>query len=1663
VNGSLLEQMSSANYPYIPTNPPDLCLSVLPGAVSPQSEYAFFSTNWSTNLPGFYTFTATLTDAYGHTNGAFPVTVTLTNNATATNLVVAAINKLSETPTGLGTTVYPVVTQGLFALQGSAEDPGTTNPVSYQVLVFPRGDYDTPLVNATPQPWDASGFRDGAVTNGNLGLCDFTTLPNGIYDLMLVVNGGANETNAIATFVLDTPLKLGQFSFSEQDIVLPVNGIPLTVTRTYNSLNPLSSDFGYGWSFAINDMDVQLDDQRQDVTIDGIQAMGGGGGGGGGLPPTVSVRTGGDWDVTLTLPNGRRTTFVFNPTSGFLQYFAGWNTPPDLPGTTLAMNGDPTIQVAQNGIGNPFWNSAGPGSTFVNNDVPGWVLTTQDGTKYNITRGQPQHIVWDKAGDGNYIYVTAYGTPTLTSIVDRNTNTIAIGSSGITNFAPNGSLIRQCLFQRDSQGRITAIYDPNSQAYGSQYPALQYIYDQDTGNLIQVLKLVDASVGTYVTNHYDYNNQQFPHYITSIENASGAPLQSYYDANGRVIATVNAIGATNRFIYNTNNTEVTIDPRGNPTTYLYDLNGNILAKTNALGQVELMAYDANNNKTNDITCLNGQPYATNVTLYDQNNLLTNSVNPLGATVTYAYNAYAEVTNTVDALNNRSTNYYDGNGNLVGTSDALGNTTTNFYNSLGLLIGSRDAVGTLTTNSYDPYGSLISTATLNSSGTVILSTNTFAYDANGNRTNSTVWRVVGVAWIPSVTSYTYDAQNRIIQTINPDDGTNTVIYTPTGQQQATIDPLGHTNSYYYDALNRLIQTVYPDGTSTSSAYDANGNRTDSVDQLARVTTYVYDALNRLTNTIYPDLSTSTTIYDGVGRVQYSVDARGFTTAFGYDLAGERIAVTNAWGTSVAMTNLYGFDANGNQITFTNSLGRVTTNVYDALNRQVEVLYADGTKTLTGYDADGRKVASTNQDNVVTRFAYDGAGRLIAVTDALTNITSYGYDQAGNQTNQMDALGRMTVFTYDGMGRRITRKLPGGQTETNGYDVDGNLVYATNFNGVIITNQYDLMNRLVGRTSVNGYQIGFAYDAAGNRTNMTDPSGVTAYGYDSCNRLLLKTNAFSGGLGISLTYGYDLNGNVTNIHSSTPNGVNLQYAYDPLNRITNVLSSGAAAATYGFDGNGNLQSVRYGNGVTNLYQYDALSRLTNSIWKSNAITMASFYYQLGATGNRTNLKETISYQGVSTTNIYVWQYDRLYRLTNEAINGLGTLAYGLDSVGNRTNRTTTGSPLITQLPTVNNTFNSNDWINTDRYDSNGNTLTNANSQPYYYDVANRLTNYNNAVYFGYNGDGIRMAKNAHGTNTFYLVDDRNPSGYVQVLEEWTVSGGSTNLATVYAYGLALVSQTLPNASTNYFGTDGHGSARFLLDDSGNVSQTLTYDAYGTLVSSQGTITTLYRYCGEQCDPDLGFYYLRARYMNANTGRFWTMDTHEGDPEDPLSLHRYLYCTGNPINEKDPRGLDANAPYPTLLDAVKEAANELWYLECTNQWEYFAWLYTRPSTTNVFYMTPHTDHDPDGVLPDNAPPPSWPYNIIAAIHSHPSYWYDFGYNEDFSRNDKNWSDQHLIPFFLVNAHGAIKEYNQGTVTVIQRAFLPGKVSYVRRFAQNVMSGILTGDVDLYNTTPF
>jgi RHS repeat-associated protein len=130
--------------------------------------------------------------------------------------------------------------------------------------------------------------------------------------------------------------------------------------------------------------------------------------------------------------------------------------------------------------------------------------------------------------------------------------------------------------------------------------------------------------------------------------------------------------------------------------------------------------------------------------------------------------------------------------------------------------------------------------------------------------------------------------------------------------------------------------------------------------------------------------------------------------------------------------------------------------------------------------------------------------------------------------------------------------------------------------------------------------------------------------------------------------------------------------------------------------------------------------------------------------------------------------------------------------------------------------------------------------------------------------------------------------------------------YTYGLERISQKhLARVGTtnvfvpNYYGYDGHGSVRYLMDATGAVTDAYDYDAFGILISTTGTTPNNYLFAGEQFDPALGIYYNRARYYDQQLGRFLGMDDVEGNSNDPVSLHKYLYARNNPINRIDPTG--------------------------------------------------------------------------------------------------------------------------------------------------------------------
>ncbi|HKV81572.1 MAG TPA: RHS repeat-associated core domain-containing protein [Candidatus Sulfotelmatobacter sp.] len=88
-------------------------------------------------------------------------------------------------------------------------------------------------------------------------------------------------------------------------------------------------------------------------------------------------------------------------------------------------------------------------------------------------------------------------------------------------------------------------------------------------------------------------------------------------------------------------------------------------------------------------------------------------------------------------------------------------------------------------------------------------------------------------------------------------------------------------------------------------------------------------------------------------------------------------------------------------------------------------------------------------------------------------------------------------------------------------------------------------------------------------------------------------------------------------------------------------------------------------------------------------------------------------------------------------------------------------------------------------------------------------------------------------------------------------------------------------------------------GAATDSYDYDAFGNLINSTGSTPNVYLFAGEAYDSALGLYYNRARYLNTTSGRFWSMDTEEGDDEAPLSLHKYIYTNADPVDGTDPSG--------------------------------------------------------------------------------------------------------------------------------------------------------------------
>ncbi len=533
------------------------------------------------------------------------------------------------------------------------------------------------------------------------------------------------------------------------------------------------------------------------------------------------------------------------------------------------------------------------------------------------------------------------------------------------------------------------------------------------------------------------------------------------------------------------------------------------------------------------------------------------------------------------------------------------------------------------------------------------------------------------------------------------------------------------------------------------------------------------------------------------------------------------------------------------------------------------------------------------------------------NALQDWTEYGYNEVGNLISQTDANQHTTSYEYDGVGRRTAVILPMDQQSDMTYDAVGNLKTYTDFNHNTTTYNYDPMNWATSKQFQDGSKVTYTYTSVGLQDVITfvDANGQTTstydYDYDEQDRLVKRTDPD----GRKIEYIYDAASNRTSV--ITASGT-VNYIFDTRNRLDQVIEDGVITADYDYDAVSNLVRTTLANGTQEIRSYDDLNRLKYLENHKGDTILSSYSYTLDKVGNRTKVVE----QDGRTVD-YI--YDDLYRLTEEkitdAVNGDQLYGYSYDKVGNRK----TKSENVNGATTVTNyAYDANDRLLDETvnqqlvanytYDNNGNTLIkteNGITTEYTWNYENRLIAaivkdangaIQQAMQYGYNDNGIRVVATVNSVETRYLIDEMQP--YTQVLEEYSPNGA---VQVEYVYGNDLIAQEKGSDRTFYH-VDGLGSTRILTDITGSVVSTYDYEAYGQLISSTGGLENKYLFAGEQFDEVLGDYYNRARYYDADTGRFLRRDTYEGKLEEPLTLHKYIYANDNPVYFIDPTGLSS-----------------------------------------------------------------------------------------------------------------------------------------------------------------
>ena len=665
-------------------------------------------------------------------------------------------------------------------------------------------------------------------------------------------------------------------------------------------------------------------------------------------------------------------------------------------------------------------------------------FTYDDGSTNAVTSVQRLINPSDDTGPTtSYQYATASGTCPAGS-----------GATQATIKDPNGHVSTDC---SDDLGRITLAVDALGHQQATSYTADGFIsslmsplgtptaFSYASGSSDNLTMIQTGGTGglTQTLSYGDPTNN--PYLPTTDEDAQGNTQTTVYNTTGNATSTTDQLTSQNQATetYNSNGTVATsTDADGNQTIYTYT-GGNLTGVTPPLGSGlnPIQLYYDSANRVDKISTVSGSTGHEVDYTYDDLDHISQAVykNAAGSTVAtigYGYDGDGNLTSRTDSA---GTTYYtyDGLDRLISESFPDGSSDTYTYDNAGNLASIQDAGGTVK-YLYNAANEL--TSITDPSGKTAA---TFTYDADGNLLSTTYPSGVSI-------TRTYNAEDQLMSMINTYKNasnqaahlSSTLAYTG-DLIHTNTDQTGAVTTYTYDALNRLTEAKTTLSGTTTADYqytlDGNGNLLKQVTPTG-TTSYAYNTGNEAcwayagtttaTTCSSPPSGAGTYLYDGDGNLTQNE----YGTTLAYNALGQMTSLTQGGTTHTfsylgegqdELTADDGYTLHNDLLGLASVTNGSTSDYFTRSTSGQQVDERQGSTTLNYlYNAQGSIIGLTNSSgHLVNQYAYDPYGNTTTSTGSAPNY--FGFD-AGLNTNT--GLQHFGARYYDASDDRWTQEDP-----------------------------------------------------------------------------------------------------------------------------------------------------------------------------------------------------------------------------------------------------------------------------------------------------------------------------------------------------------------------------------------------------------------------------------------------------------------------------------------------------------------------------------------------------------------------------------------------------------------------------------------------------------------